>query len=87
MLAVNGYIDGNTVVATDESLRNFKGNEIVIRIIKKPTTESEFARQRQKPTAEERRAALKELQGILKGAKPMSVKEIREERLAERYGI
>lgn len=89
MIAVNGYIDGNTVVATDESLRNFKGDEIIIRIIKKPKTESEqkSVQQRQKPTAEERRAAVKAISGVLGLNKAMTIEDVREERLKERYGI
>lgn len=86
MIAVNGYIDGNTVVATDESLRNFKGDEIIIRIMKKTTTDSDLQK-RTRTTTEERLAALKELQGVLKGCKPISIEEIREARLAERYGL
>ena len=36
MLSVKGYIDGNTVVALDDGLRNFNGSEILIRLVKKP---------------------------------------------------
>ena len=36
MLAVKGYIDGNTVVTIDDGLQNFNGNEILIRIVDKP---------------------------------------------------
>ena len=36
MLTVKGYIDGNTVVAIDDDLRDFDGNEILIHIVEKP---------------------------------------------------
>lgn len=39
MLAVKGYIDGNTVVAIDDDLRNFDGNEILIHIVDKPKSD------------------------------------------------
>ena len=85
MVAVKGYINGNTVVALDGGLRDFSGSEILIRLVKKP--EAQSAVQRAIPAKTERRKALQAIQGVLKGCKPMTIAEIREERLAERYGI
>ncbi|MBQ9621884.1 MAG: hypothetical protein IJP90_03375 [Treponema sp.] len=85
MLSVKGYIDGNTVVTLDDGLRNFNGSEILIRLVKKP--EAQPAVQRAIPAKTERRKALQAIQGVLKGCKPMTIAEIREERLAERYGL
>ena len=42
ILAVKGYIDGNTVVAIDDGLRNFSENEILIRIVDKPNFKINF---------------------------------------------
>ena len=39
MLAVKGYIDGNTVVAIDDDLQNIDGNEILIHIVEKPKSD------------------------------------------------
>ena len=81
MLAVKGYIDGNTVVALDDGLRDFSGSEILIRLVDNPNA-------KQNPAAgNERLNALKAIQGVLKGSRPMTVAEIREERLKERYGL
>ena len=81
MTAVKGYIDGNTVVAIDDGLRNFRGNEILIQIVDKPKTEITHA------VGSERIKALHSIQGVLKSLKPITVSEIREERLKEKYGL
>ena len=78
MLAITGYIDGNTVVALDNKLNDFTGNEILVKIVEKPKSQT---------PASERLKALQSLQGVLKNTKPMTIEEIREERLAERYGL
>ena len=49
MIAVNGYIDGNTLVAIDDSLRNFNGSEILIRLVDKPKNKTSAGSERQKP--------------------------------------
>lgn len=79
MIAVNGYIDGNTLVAIDDSLRNFNGSEILIRLVDKPKNKISAGSERQK--------ALQAIQGVLKTCRPTSIAEIREERLKERYGL
>jgi len=81
MLAVKGYIDGNTVVALDDGLRDFSGSEILIRLVDNPNAKTTLA------SGSERRNALKAIQGVLKGSRPMTVAEIREERMKERYGL
>lgn len=78
MLAITGYIDGNTVVAIDNKLNDFTGNEILVKIVEKPKSQI---------TGTERLKALQSLQGVLKNTKPMTIEEIREERLSERYGL
>ncbi|MCR5400199.1 MAG: hypothetical protein K6E78_01235 [Treponema sp.] len=81
MFAVKGYIDGNTVVAIDDDLRNFCGNEILIQIVDKPKSDTE------QTLGSERLKALHAIQGVLKLSKPMTIEQIREERLKERYGL
>ncbi len=81
MLAVKGYIDGNTVVTIDDGLQNFSGNEILIRIVDKPKPDVTEA------IGDKRIKALHAIQGVLKTANPMTIAEIREERLKERYGL
>ena len=39
MLAITGYIDGNTVVAIDNKLNDFTGNEILVKIVEKPKSQ------------------------------------------------
>ena len=85
MLSVQGYIDGNTVVTLDDGLRNFNGSEILIRLVEKPKDQS--SAQKLNATRNERRTALQAIQGVLKGCKPLTIAEIREERLSERYGL
>ena len=85
MLTVQGYIDGNTVVTLDDGLRNFNGSEILIRLVEKPKDQS--SARKLNATGNERRTALQAIQGVLKDCKPMTIAEIRGERLAERYGI
>ena len=85
MLSVKGYIDGNTVVALDDGLRNFNGSEILIQLVKKP--EVQPVAQNAVPAKNERRKALQAIQGVLKDCKPLTIAEIREERLSERYGL
>ena len=75
MLAVKGYIDGNTVVAIDDDLRNFDGNEILIHIVDKPKSDVTQA------AGSERLKAFHAIQGVLKLSKPMTIAQIREERL------
>ena len=43
MLAVKGYIDGNTVVALDDGLRDFSGSEILIRLVDNPNAKTTLA--------------------------------------------
>ena len=81
MVAVKGYIDGNTVVAIDEDLRNFNGDEILIRIVDKPKSNTVSS------VGDERIKALHAIKGVLKINKPITMAEIREERLKERYGL
>lgn len=81
MLAVKGYIDGNTVVAIDDDLRNFDGNEILIHIVDKPKSDVTQA------AGSERLKALRAIQGVLKLSKPITIAQIREERLKEKYGL
>ena len=83
MTEISGYIDGNTVVALDDGLRDFKGSEVLIRLVEKPERQGE----ERKTTDEERMEAIKAISGILHMEKPMTIKEIREERLRERYGL
>ena len=78
MLAITGYIDGNTVVAIDNKLNDFTGNEILVKIVEKPKSQT---------PAGERLKALQSLQGVLKITQPITIEEIREERLSERYGL
>ena len=75
MLAVKGYIDGNTVVAIDDDLQNIDGNEILIHIVEKP--KSDVTRS----AGSERLKALHAIQGVLKLSKPITIAQIREERL------
>ena len=74
MISVNGYIDGNTLIATDDALRNFRGKEILIRILPRPV---------KKPSLKEdkRLEALDAISGILNQSKPMTMADIRAERL------
>lgn len=81
MLAVKGYIDGNTVVAIDDDLRNIDGNEILIHIVDKPKPDVI------QTVGSERLKALHAIQGVLKLSKPITIAQIREERLKERYGL
>ncbi len=81
MLAVKGYIDGNTVVAIDDDLRNFDGNEILIHIVDKPKPDVA------QTVGSERLKALHAIQGVLKLSKPITIAQIREERLKEKYGL
>ncbi|MBO7582716.1 MAG: hypothetical protein J6T20_02865 [Treponema sp.] len=81
MLAVKGYIDGNTVVAIDDDLQNIDGNEILIHIVEKP--KSDVTRS----AGSERLKALHAIQGVLKLSKPITIAQIREERLKEKYGL
>ena len=81
MLAVIGYIDGNTVVAIDDDLRNFDGNEILIHIVDKPTSDAT------QTAGSERLKALHAIQGVLKLSSPITIAQIREERLKERFGL
>ena len=81
MLAVKGYIDGNTVVAIDDDLRNFDGNEILIHIVEKPKPDVT------QTVGSERLKALHAIQGVLKLNKPITIAQIREERLKEKYGL
>jgi len=85
MLAITGYIDGNSVVVIDNVLHDFTGSELLIRIVKKPKSQSVV--KKSQTTGSERLNALKSLQGVLKSGKSMSLSEIREKRLAERYGL
>lgn len=77
MFALDGYIDGNTLVATDESLRNFHGGEILIRVVQNNT------RQEKLPEKEknEKLSALKAIRGVLGQNKPLTIADIRSERL------
>ena len=73
MISVNGYIDGNTLIATDDALRNFRGKEILIRILPRPV---------KKPSLEDKLLeALDAISGILNQSKPMTMADIRAERL------
>lgn len=81
MLAVKGYIDGNTVVAIDDGLRNFSGNEILIRIVDKPKPDVT------QTIGDKRIKALHAIQGVLKTCRPVTIAEIREERIKERCGL
>ena len=75
MISVNGYIDGNTLIATDDALRNFRGKEILIRILPRPVPVK-------KPSLEDKRLeALDAISGILNQSKPMTMADIRAERL------
>ncbi len=85
MYSLKGYIDGNTVVALDNNLHDFTGTELLIQIVEKP--KSLDTTQTSKTSGSERLQALKSLQGVLKGIKPMTISEIRDERLKERYGL
>ena len=81
MLAVKGYIEGNTVVAIDDDLQNYDGNEILIHIVDKPKSDET------QTVSSQRLEALHALQGVLKLSKPISIAQIREERLKERFGL
>lgn len=85
MYALEGYIDENTVVTLDDGLRNFNGSEILIRIVEKPKMQPVV--QKSQITASERPKGLKAIKGVLKTSKPITIAEIREERLEERYGL
>ena len=80
MLAVKGYIEGNTVVAIDDDIQNYNGNEILIHIVDKPKSDVTQA------ISSKRLDALHALQGVLKLSKPMTIAQIREDRLKERFG-
>ena len=75
MLAVKGYIDGNTVVAIDDDLQNIDGNEILIHIVEKPKSDVT------QTVGSERLKALHAIQGVLKLSKLITIAQIREERL------
>lgn len=77
MFALDGYIDGNTLVATDESLRNFHGGEILIRVVQN-NTRQEKASDNEK---NEKLSALKAIRGVLGQNKPLTIADIRSERL------
>lgn len=81
MLAVKGYIEGNTVVAIDDDLQNYDGNEILIHIVDKPKSDVTEA------VASKRLKALHAIQGVLKLSSPITIAQIREERLKERFGL
>ena len=81
MLAVKGYIEGNTVVAIDDDLQNYDGNEILIHIVDKPKSDET------QTVSSKRLEALHALLGVLKLSKPISIAQIREERLKERFGL
>ncbi|MBR5401867.1 MAG: hypothetical protein IK102_08645 [Treponema sp.] len=78
MVSMKGYIEGNTVVAIDDNLNDFTGNELLIHIVDKPKSQ---------PVANERIEALKSIRGVLKDCKPITISEIREQRLSEKYGL
>ena len=75
MLAVKGYIEGNTVVAIDDDLQNYDGNEILIHIVDKPKSDVT------ETVASKRLKALHAIQGVLKLSSPITIAQIREERL------
>ena len=85
MLAVKGYIDGNNVIAIDGDIHNFKGSELLIHIVDKPA--NKLASQKLSAVENERLNALKSITGVLKNCKPVTIEEIREERIRERYGL
>ena len=78
MQAAAGYFDGNTCIPLDT--RIFKPNQRVI-----ITALDEFVQpaQKTKPSVD---AVLDELTGILQSNMPMTIAEIRAERLEEKYG-
>ena len=78
MVSMKGYIEGNTVVAIDDNLNDFTGNELLIHIVEKPKSQ---------PVVSERLEALKSIRGVLKDFKPITISEIREQRLSEKYGL
>ncbi|MBP5176748.1 MAG: hypothetical protein ILP07_12675 [Treponema sp.] len=77
MLALNGYIDGNTLIATDDSLKNFHGDEILIRIVKKNARHENIG----EIEKAEKLSALKAIGGVLNQNKAMTIADIRAERL------
>ena len=77
MFALDGDRDGNTLVATDESLRNFHGGEILIRVVQN-NTRQEKASDNEK---NEKLSALKAIRGVLGLNKPLTIADIRAERL------
>ena len=46
-----------------------------------------FSKTKSQPAVSERLEALKSIQGVLKDCKPITIPEIREQRLSERYGV
>lgn len=77
MFALDGYIDGNTLVATDESLRNFHGGEILIRVVQNNAQ----AKESPDNGENEKLSALKAIRGVLGQNKPLTIADIRAERL------
>ena len=85
MFTVKGYIDGNNVIAIDGDIHNFKGSELLIHIVDKPG--NKFLSKKSIPSENERLNALKSITGVLKNCKPVTIEEIHEERIRERYGL
>ena len=46
-----------------------------------------FSKTKSQPVVNERLEALKSIQGVLKDCEPITISEIREQRLSERYGL
>ena len=84
MTTIDGYIDGNAVIALDGALRNFTGSEILIRLVEKP---KEPPATQEKPAENERQKALQAIRGVLKTCGATTIEKIREGRMAERYGL
>ena len=61
------------------------GTELLIHIVDKPA--NKLASQKLSPAENERLKALKSITGVLKNCKPVTIEEIREERIRERYGL
>ena len=76
MYSLTGYIDGNTLIATDESLRSYEGGEILIRIVQNPNSHKN-----NNSSLEEKSAALNAIRGVLHQNKAMTIADIRAERL------
>lgn len=84
MTTIDGYIDGNAVIALDGELSNFTGSEILIRLVEKP---KEPPAAQEKPAENERQKALQTIRGVLKTCGETTIENIREGRMAERYGL